>query len=165
MEAFNSLNSFIDRRLEALVGILLPWAADPDICSVLNTLATGATDFTCKAWVRASIAAPLISRFAIAVLRCTLEQGQQGGGCWQLAGSHLEAVCSCVRMAFKSLDDALRIVASAPDGQTDLKRCAVSRTWPLYLPAVAQLIMDRKLAYERLAPTLLYPKSFSWQIS
>lgn len=125
MEAFNSLNSFIDRRLEVLVGFLLPWAADPVICSALNALATGATDFTCKAWVRASIAAPLIGRFATAVLRCALERGcQQGGTCRQLPGSHMEAVCNCLRMAFKSLDDALRIVASSPNGHTDFTRRA-----------------------------------------
>ncbi|BDA48944.1 hypothetical protein COCOBI_13-0540 [Coccomyxa sp. Obi] len=121
MEAFNSLNGFIDQRLEALVGILLPWAADPVVCSALNALATGATDFTCKTYVRAGIAAPLSGRFALAVLRCALEQRQQGQ---QLAGSHLESVCSCLRMAFKSLDDALRIVASAPNGDADLTRRA-----------------------------------------
>ena len=118
MDAFASLNKFIDRRLEALVAILAPSAADSAVSSALNALATGATDFTCKAILRAKMAVPLIGRFARALLRCALEMG-----CGEWERKLLEATCSCLRMAFKSLDDALRIVASDPDGPTYLSGC------------------------------------------
>lgn len=121
VNSFNSLNRFIDRRLEPLVAILFPCAADPAVSSGLNTLANGATDFTCKAWVRASIALPLISRFAQALMRCALEAGRSGIY-WELHEELLEAACGCLRNAFKSLDDALRIVANSPNGPSDLNK-------------------------------------------
>ena len=115
VNTFSALNKFIDRRLEALVAILAPSAANPAVCSALNALATGATGFTCKATLLAKTAVPLIRRFARALLKCAVEAG---GGGWKL--ELLEATCGCLRMAFKSLDDALRIVANSPDGQAYL---------------------------------------------
>ncbi len=123
VSAFNSLHAFIDRRLEALVAILFPSAADPAVCSALLALGNGASDFTCKAFVRASIAVPLISRFTIALLRCAMEAAKTEIY-WNLHEELLEAACSCLRMAFKSLDDALRIVANSPRGLADLDRCS-----------------------------------------
>ena len=115
-DAFAALNIFITRRLEALVAILSPSATDPTVCSALNALANGATNFKCTAAVRASIAVPLISRYAHALLRCMLgmlQTGNQG----ELQEKPVEASCGCLRTAFKSLDDALRIVANSPEHQ------------------------------------------------
>ena len=73
--------------------------------------------------VRASIAVPLIARFAQALLRCALGAGGSGIY-WELHEEQLEAACGCLRNAFKSLDDALRIVANSPNGPKDLARRA-----------------------------------------
>lgn len=142
VDSFNSLNRFIDRRLASLVAILSPCAADPAISSSLNSLANGATDFTCKAWVRASIALPLISRFAQALMRCALEAGRSGIY-WDLHEALLEAACGCLRNAFKSLDDALRIVANAPNGPSHLNRCRslCSKRFYSSLPAISFTVL------------------------
>lgn len=69
------------------------------------------------------MALPLICRFVGQLLRCMLATHISSPIHWDLHPQRLEALCCVLRMALKSLDDALRVIANSAKGPADLKRC------------------------------------------